>query len=129
MKNKLVCLEWLYFLKNEKIEDSFTAPGLRKTTKVLSTSKRSDDEYRAYESYIDYMRRKAGIDDASYDDGMEKGLEKGILIGEERSEEKLQLKTMEIAQEMNRKGMDVETIADCTGLTVNEVKALRESKP
>ena len=117
--------EWLYFLKNEKIEDSFTAPGLREAKEILATSKLSDDEYRAYESYVDYMRRKAGIDDASYSDGMEKG----IQIGEERSEQKLQLKTMEIAREMLKDGISVTATSKYTGLTVKEIEALRESKP
>jgi predicted transposase/invertase (TIGR01784 family) len=105
--------EWLYFLKNQKIKDSFTAPGLKEAKEILDSSRLSDDEYRAYESYLDYNRRKAGIDEASFDDAVEKG----------RRE-----RDIEIAREMKRKGMDVKTIADCTGLSVKEIEALRDSK-
>jgi predicted transposase YdaD len=53
------------------------------------------------------------------------GIKKGIKIEEERSNQKLQNKTFEIACGMLNKGIDVKTIIDCTGLTVEEVEKLR----
>ena len=112
--------EWLYFLKNQKIKDSFTAPGLKEAKEILDSSRLSDDEYREYENYIDYMRRKAGTDETLYEDG----IEKGIQIGEE----KLQLKTMEIAREMLRDSVSLTAISKYTGLTIKEIESLMNSK-
>jgi predicted transposase/invertase (TIGR01784 family) len=103
--------EWLYFLKNEKIEDSFTAPGLREAKEILDSSKLDDAAYRAYERYQDDRRRTVGEIDAAIADGMDKGERK---------------KALEIARELLHKGIDVKTIADCTGLNEEEVESLRE---
>jgi hypothetical protein len=54
------------------------------------------------------------------------GLREGRREGEQRGRKE---RDIEIAREMLRKGMDVKTIADCTGLSVEEVEALRDSKP
>ena len=49
--------------------------------------------------------------------GMQKGIEKGIEKG--RQEEKLQ-----IAQKMKVKGLDSELIAQCSGLSVEDIERL-----
>jgi predicted transposase/invertase (TIGR01784 family) len=107
--------EWLYFLKNEKIEDSFTAPGLREAKEILDSSKLDDAAYRAYERYQDDRRRTVGEMEASFEDGMDKGRQEGKRV-----------RDIEIAREMHRKGIDVKTIADCTGLREEEVESLKE---
>ena len=96
-----------------------------------STLTPEDFEYiRDQQEFIDEVTRtEQGWWNGGQRDGKREGIEQGIKIGEERSEEKLQLKTMEIAREMKRKGMDVEVIADCTGLTVKEIEVLKVSKP
>ena len=49
--------------------------------------------------------------------GMQKGIEKGIEKG--RQEEKLQ-----IAQKMKEQGLDSELIAQCSGLSVEDIERL-----
>jgi len=43
--------EWIYFLKNETIEDSFTAKGLKQAQAVLDVLKMDDKERLAYEQH------------------------------------------------------------------------------
>jgi predicted transposase/invertase (TIGR01784 family) len=53
--------------------------------------------------------------EASFEDGMDKGRQEGKRV-----------RDIEIAREMHRKGIDVKTIADCTGLREEEVESLKE---
>jgi len=43
--------EWIYFLKNEEIKESFTAKGLKEAEEKLSIMKLPEDEQKAYEHY------------------------------------------------------------------------------
>ena len=69
-----------------------------------------------------FLRRKGELD---YNSGMEyakdKGKEEGIAIGEKRGEKKKQI---EIAKRMKSKGIDLESIAEITDLTREEVEKL-----
>ena len=83
--------------------------------------------YRDYKNTIDYAEEK----------GIEKGMEKGIKIGEAkglakgkaegRAEGLAKGKAQEqrqIAAKFKKQGVDIETIAQCTGLSVEEISQL-----
>lgn len=87
--------------------------------------------YRDYKNTIDYAEEK----------GIEKGMEKGIKIGEAkglakglakgkaegRAEGLAKGKAQEqrqIAANLKTQGVDIETIAQCTGLSVEEISQL-----
>ena len=59
--------------------------------------------------------------DTSFEDGMEKGMEKGIEKGMERGKVEEQ---RQIAANLKKQGINIETIAQCTGLSVEEINEL-----
>ena len=70
--------------------------------------------YRDYKNTIDYAE--------------ERGLEKGIKIGEEKGLKKglakLAKSQRQIAANFKKQGVDIETIARCTGLSIEEIERL-----
>ncbi|OOM68304.1 hypothetical protein [Clostridium sp. BL-8] len=54
------------------------------------------------------------------EEGMEKGIEKGIVEGENK-------KTIEIVKNAIKKGMDNSIISDLTGLSNEEIEAIRKA--
>ena len=75
--------------------------------------------YRDWYATIDYAQTE-GIE-KGMQEGMQKGMQKGIEKGIEkgRQEEKLQ-----IAQKMKEQGLDSELIAQCSGLSVEDIERL-----
>ncbi|MCS6796780.1 MAG: hypothetical protein NZ516_12560 [Raineya sp.] len=53
----------------------------------------------------------------------EKGIQKGIEMGEKKGEKK---RNLEIAKNAIRKGFDNQTISELTGLSIEEIEALRK---
>lgn len=116
--------EWIYFLKNEEIKDTFTAKGLREAQEALNVMKLSEEERRAYERYQDDLHYQASMFESSYGDGyregQEDGREKGVVEGVEKTQ-----KT--IARRLAHTGTTIETIAQVTGLPIAVVKTLVDS--
>jgi predicted transposase/invertase (TIGR01784 family) len=104
--------EWIYFLKNETIEDSFTAKGLKKAKEVLDIMKLSPAERRDYENFLDNQRSKR----SSYDTATYKGIQKG------REEE-----ARATVLRMFNRNYDIATISDLTGLSLEKVQAIIDS--
>ena len=87
------------------------------------------DQRLEYELSISVERDLSAALDTSFEDGMEKGLEKGIEKGkaegmkhgvEKGKAEEQRL----IAANLKKQGINIETIAQCTGLPVKEVSEL-----
>ncbi len=53
--------EWIYFLKNNKIENNFKAKGIQKAKKVLRMHKLKGTEKADYEAYIKSNRIEMGV--------------------------------------------------------------------
>ena len=125
--------EWIYFLKNEEIKEDFKARGLRKAKHELDILKLPDNERTAYERYLNDLHYQASMVESSYtigvikgikkgvEQGIEQGLEQGIKQGMVKGEKQ---KAVEIAKNL-LDVLDSETIAMRTGLSVQEVEALR----
>ncbi|MGM9759392.1 MAG: PD-(D/E)XK nuclease family transposase, partial [Parabacteroides sp.] len=105
----------------------------QKLKHIASMSRMSPDEMLAYQmslmndyAYMDslHTEREEGIK-IGEERGLKVGKAEGIKIGEERGrkEGKAEGKT-EMAAEMKRRGMDWVTIAEISGLSLEEVKAL-----
>lgn len=78
--------EWIYFLKNEKIEDNFTAKGLKEAQEKLDVLKLPEEERKAYKRYVESLHDKAsyGLTVLSnYKEGLEQGIKEGIQKGKE----------------------------------------------
>ena len=114
--------EWIYYLKNNQIEDHFTAQGLDKAKELLLFDNLTDAEKKQYLRDID---AKLLSDSAFFTsrlegeiEGEKKGLEKGKAIGLEEGEE-IGLKKAVINGA--RAGYTVEAISTITGLTPQQI--------
>ena len=95
--------EWIYYLKNNKIRDDFTAQGLDKARQVLAFDKLSDEEKKQYWRRVEERRIKDGEMSTAFLEGETKGLSKGLAEGEaeraqlkaERAQLKAELKDKE----------------------------------
>jgi len=115
--------EWIYFLKNEEIEDGFKAQGLTEAKDRLATFKLTKPEKSEYSIYLDNLHYQASMVKSNYGSGvidgekkgLKKGLKQGLKQGEKVGLEKAMLKT---ARKMKREGMPVELIKKITGIDV-----------
>ena len=74
--------EWIYYLKNNKIRDDFTAQGIAQARERLAFDNLSEEEKRQYEREMkDRVNRDSEINTA-FTDGEIKGLKKGRVEGE-----------------------------------------------
>ena len=139
--------EWIYYLKNNKIRDDFTAKGLDLAREVLYFDNLTEEEKRDYLYDVEAKRiRKSEMKTAFYE-GEEKGeatgLKKGEAIGLEKGEaiglEKGKLEGEAIGLEKGETNANKKTVANCmkagysidmmstvTGLTVEEVVEIIE---
>ncbi len=87
--------EWIYFLKNEEIKESFTAKGLKEAEEKLSIMKLPEEERKAYEHYKDDLHYQASMFESSYGDGYHVGKEEGVEIGLVKGQSRLLKRQLE----------------------------------
>jgi len=83
--------EWIYFLKNEEIPESFTAKGLGEAKQLFDIMRMKKEERAVYESYVEALRTKSSLIKGNYRygeitgriEGLAKGREEGLAIGRE----------------------------------------------
>ena len=109
--------EWVYYLKNYKIEESFTAQGLDKAREILAYDKLNEQDKAKYRHDMD-MRL---LSDSEIRTSRQEGKIEGKLEG------KIEGKA-EIVLHARQAGHSVETIASFTGLTVSEINLILETK-
>ena len=101
--------EWIYFLKKDEIKDEFKAKGLKEAKRQLDIMKLSEEERKEYERYIEQQRYERSLILSNY--------KVGEIDGELR-------KAFEIASKCLKKGINVEEIADLTGLSIVDIQKL-----
>ena len=109
--------EWIYFLKNEEIKDSFTAKGLKEAQKTLSLMKLPENEQQAYESYQEDLHYQASLFESSYGDGYNDGQVKGKAEGLKESQKQIVLNA-------SHAGIELAEISEITQLTVEEIQKI-----
>ena len=118
--------EWIYFLKNEEIKKDFKAKGLKKAVQKMHVLKLSDQDRAAYEDYQERRHYQVSMFESSYVVGQMEGREEGIEKGRKEGKKE---GIIEIALNCLNAGLlDRETIAQMTGLTVQELEALSVNK-
>ncbi|MBI4777581.1 Rpn family recombination-promoting nuclease/putative transposase [Candidatus Desantisbacteria bacterium] len=75
--------EWVYFLKNEIIEDNFTAKGLKAAKEKLDVMKLPKKEQVSYKCYLESLHDRASFYESTYVQGEKKGREEGMKEGKE----------------------------------------------
>jgi predicted transposase/invertase (TIGR01784 family) len=125
--------EWIYYLKNNKIRDDFTAQGLDKAREVLAFDKMSEKEKKQYLRNIEEWRiRESEILTALYKgktEGLIEGKAEGLIEGkvegliEGKAEGKVEEK-LEIAKKLKTHGMPFDQISEITNLTTEEIEKI-----
>ena len=114
--------EWISFLKTGEITDAFTAQGLEEAREILRVDSLSEEDRKIYQRYLRNVSLALSLDDSSryegYVDGMIAGAEKGRAEGIAEGAKQQAFAT---ARKMKAKGLDLDTIADFTGLTSDEI--------
>jgi predicted transposase/invertase (TIGR01784 family) len=105
--------EWIYFLKNSEVKDEFKAKGLAEAKEVLDIMRLNKEQQYGYNRYLDYLHLKAS---------------EALSLKIEAEEKIRKDEKVEIAKKAIIKGFDNETVADLTGLTIEQIEALRNEK-
>ena len=99
--------EWIYYLKNNRIKDEFTAKGLAKARAILAFDTLSEEEKRQYEHDADHKVMRDAEIRTALNKGRNEGLAEGLEAGAaERThlEDKLQAALKRIAELERVKG-------------------------
>ena len=102
--------EWIYFLKNSEVKDSFNAKGLREAGEILDIMRLTATDQYGYNRYLDSLHLKASE--------MFSLQTEAEFIGQEK-------KAIEIAKKSIAKGFDNDTISEITDLTIETIEKLR----
>ncbi|MCL2042464.1 MAG: Rpn family recombination-promoting nuclease/putative transposase [Bacteroidales bacterium] len=131
--------EWIYYLKNNKIRDDFTAQGLEQARERLAYDNLTEREKRQYQRELkDRIIRDSEMRTAfreGRDEGEAIGIEKGEAIGiekgeaeraklqaeKESAEAKLKAEKEQTVINSHRAGIPIPTIATITNMTVEQV--------
>ena len=135
--------QWIYYLKNNRIRDDFTAQGLDKAREVLAFDNLSDSEKHDYWRSIESDRIKMSeIETALFKgrvEGREEGREEGRAEGREEGraegreegraegrEEGIMDEKKEMAKKMILKGMPLKEISEIIGLSHTQIAELQQ---
>jgi predicted transposase/invertase (TIGR01784 family) len=102
--------EWIYYLKNNKVSDNFTAQGLDKVRDMLEYDALSDAEKRAYDKAEDIKR--------GWDSAIWTAKDEGIAEGEAKGKKET---AIAIAVSLLKKGIPSKEVAELTGLSETEI--------
>ena len=113
--------EWLDYLKNNRIKDDTSTPGLKEARQRLLYMTMTDAERKAYDAHMDDIMVQNDVLDTAKMEGRAEGRIEGHAEGrvEGRTEEKI-----EMAKKMKAMGMAIETISQISSLTAEQIEQL-----
>ena len=106
--------EWLDYLKNNRIKDDTSTPGLREARQKLLYMTMSDKERQAYDKHMDDIMVQNDVLDTAKMEGREEGRAEGRAEGE-------QSKAIDIAKNLKSMGFSVADIIKATGLSEDDI--------
>jgi predicted transposase/invertase (TIGR01784 family) len=112
--------EWIYYFKNNEIKDNFTAKGIGKAKKLWRLDNLSQEEQKTYQKHLEDLRYGASMAWTMKVDAEDRIREEGREEGEKK-------KAIKVAKGMLRKGFDIETIIELTGVTKAEIEKLQDN--
>jgi len=98
--------EWIYFLKNSEVKDTFRAKGLKEANNVLDIMRLEKEDSYGYNRYLDSLHLKASELFSLQTEAEFNAIEK-------------------IAKKLIDKDFDNEMISEITGLTFSKIEELR----
>jgi predicted transposase/invertase (TIGR01784 family) len=112
--------EWIYFLKHSKILSSFKAKGLKEANEVMDEMKLTPKQRREYSRYLETLRSNNSYADT---------IKAEIAFARRDAEIAAEMATkITIAQNLIAQDLPLEMIAQVTGLSLAEIKAIAEPK-
>ena len=111
--------EWLDYLKNDHIKADTQVPGLQEAREKLSYLKMTQEERQAYDRHIENLMIQNDVIDTAREEGLSQGREEGFSQG--RAEGIAEEKHAN-ARKMKTLGIDYKTIAEITGLSIEEIE-------
>lgn len=103
--------EWIYFLKNSEVKDTFKARGLREANEVLDIMRLQEEDRYGYNRFLDSLHQKA-----SEIFSLQTEAEFKVREDEKKS----------IAKNLVEKGFADEMIAEITDLSLDKIQELRK---
>ena len=103
--------EWIYFLKNSEVKDSFKAKGLKEANDVLDIMRLSKEQQYGYNRFLDSLHLKAS---------------EAFSIKEEADYNARQEEKVETAKIAIEEGFNNETIAKLTKLSIEQIQKIRK---
>ncbi|MEY8611826.1 Rpn family recombination-promoting nuclease/putative transposase [Parabacteroides segnis] len=121
--------KWLFVLNNieimERLPEELNNQIFRKLKSIVEVERMTPDQRLEYELSLSVERDLAAALDTSFEDGMEKGIVKGKAEGLTEGEAKGKTEAQRlIAANFKKQGVPVDTIAQCTGLSIEEISEL-----
>ena len=110
---------WVKFIENPEVVDVKENKEVSKAKKVLE--KISQDEHERYLAELrqKYIMDQKAIEDAGFDKGFKAGEQHGMQQG-------IQQEKIAIVKNMKKQNIDIETICKVTGLTIEEIKNIKD---
>ena len=109
--------EWLDYLKNGRIKDNTSTPGLAEAREKLQYMQMNRAEQIAYERHLLALEDQKNTFGAARLEGLAEGRAEGRAEGEKD-------KALEIARKMKAKGFPIEEISAIAGLDLSEITNL-----
>ena len=101
--------EWLDYLKNNRIKDNTTTPGLKEARQKLLYLTMSDKERRAYDAHMDDIMVQNDVLDTAQREGRAEGRAEGIML---------------TAKNLKSMGLSISDIMKATGLSEDDIMKL-----
>jgi predicted transposase/invertase (TIGR01784 family) len=102
--------EWIYFLKNSEVKDSFRAKGLKEANEVLDLMRLEKEDQYGYNRYLDSLHLKASE----------------LYSMQKEVEFKVVEKVIQIVKKLVQSGFDDETISSITELPIDKILQIRK---
>ena len=117
--------EWIDYLKNNRIRESTTTPGLQEARKKLQYMMMTDGERQAYDAHIDAIMVQNDAFDTAKEEGRKEGMiegrkegrKEGIEVGDRNA-------SLRIAKKMKEEGLSISIIVLYTNLSEEEIENL-----
>ena len=114
--------EWIYYLKNNKIRDDFTAQGMERAREVLAFDNLSEAEKKSYWHRVEDKRIRDGEIETAFTDGEIKGEAKGRVKGRAEGRAEGETETLErIVVESKRNGLSLDQIQSFTKFSIEQI--------
>lgn len=117
---------WLQFINNPEVMSGMENEEIKKAKKVLETISQNKREQALTELREKYIRDQNATLSRGYEKGLEAGIEQGVEQGFKQGIEQgiecgIKQEKIEIVKKMHSEKFDVQTIANITGLTEEEI--------